>query len=278
MIVEAWLVSVFGTTGGKKILGIYVFNRDGEKLSFFLSLKRAFLFFGIGMGFFLPYVSLILPLFALFWRVRKKSFLWDMLVPDEVKSVKTTLLDKLLLIGFIVFMALGYFMTARAVLLYKGTDFAALENQLLEPYFEKIRPQLIQVLSEESVLSVQAAEKTMASLRVIQGQMQYQREEILLLKELMQKQIDKMPDTEWKRIRQNQTEAFFDDINGFLFAESMRIGLFENIVEFFTSAEKNKYTVTNGVPVFEDKEMKHQYDNYMMQLEAFLSLGMAGEN
>ena len=278
MIVEAFLVSIFGTTFGKRLLGVYVFNQNEEKLSFFNSLKRSFLFFGICMGFFLPYVSLLSPLIAFAWWLKKKNFPWDILVPDVVTPVNTTMLDKVVLTGFVLFMASGYFMTMKTALLYAGTDFDALENELLQPYFEDIRPQLVKALSEESVLSVSAARETMAALSSVQQQMQKRREEFVLVKEALQKQIDKMPNMEWKSIHQNQLNEFFNKIDLFLFAESMRIGLFENIMEFFSSEEKNKYTIVDGFPVFEDEEMMRQYDNYMTQLQTFLSLGVSEDN
>lgn len=278
MIVEALLVSIFGTTFGKRLLGVYIFSQNEEKLSFFNSLKRSFLFFGICMGFFLPYVSLLSPLIAFAWWLKKKNFPWDTLVPDVVISINTTLLDKVVLTGFVLFMASGYFMTMKTALLYAGTDFDALESELLQPYFEDIRPQLVKALSEESVLSVSAARETMAALSSVQQQMQKRREEIVLVKEALQKRIDKMPNVEWRHIHQDKLNDFFNKTDLFLFAESMRIGLFENLIDFFTSEEKNKYVMIDGSPVFEDEEMMRQYDNYMTQLQTFLSLGVSEDN
>ena len=66
-ITEALLICLFGTTIGKRLFGVRILSPDGEKLSFFRSLKRAFLVFGLGTGFFLPYVSLILPVIFTVW-------------------------------------------------------------------------------------------------------------------------------------------------------------------------------------------------------------------
>ena len=80
-----------------------------------------------------------------------------------------------------------------------------------------------------------------------------------------------MPIEELRRIRQKQLDAVMTKMNNFLFADSMRVSLFENILDFFKSAEKNKYVLVNGRPVFQDPEMRRQYDNFMTQLQTFLS-------
>ena len=131
---------------------------------------------------------------------------------------------------------------------------------------------MIRVLSEESVLSPEAAVQTGRSLKRIQKMLQYQKEDLILIKDRLQQRIDKMPIEELRRVRQKQLDAVMTKMNNFLFAESMRVSLFENILEFFKSAEKNKYVLINGRPVFQDPEMTRQYDNFMTQLQAFLSL------
>lgn len=277
LFVEAFQISFFATTAGKRLLGIYVFDQNGEKLSFLKSFKRAFLVFAVGMGLFLPYISLFFPLCVLVWSVKRKTFFWDLVVPDDVRFLKTTLIDKIVLICFMIFLASGYFATARVAFLYREPDFTSLENSILTPYFEKIRPQMVQALSEESVLSPQAAEQTAKELSEIQQHLQYQREEIILLKDSVQTQFDKMPEGGWKKLRQEQTDLFFEKLDRFLFTESMRVGLFENILDFFKSEERNKYKIIDGRPVFEDPEMMRQYDNYMMQLQIFLTSALPEE-
>lgn len=278
LFIEALLISCFATTTGKRLTGIYVFGQNGEKLPFLKSFKRAFLVFGVGMGLFLPYISLILPAYVFFRAVKGKSIPWDSAVPDDVRFVKTTLADKIVLACFLIFLASGYFVTARIAFLYREPDFASLENNILTPYFEEIRPQMVRALSEESVLSPQAAEQTAEALSAIQKRLQYQREEIILLKDAVQTQVDKMPEGGWKKRRQDQADLFFEKLDRFLFTESMRVGLFENILDFFKSEEKNKYQIINGRPVFEEAEMARQYDNYMTQLQIFLTSVPAAEN
>lgn len=271
VFVEAVLISVFATTIGKRLTGIYVYGSDGKKMPFLFSLKRAVLVFGAGMGFFLPYVSLVLPIYAFYRLVKYKTVFWDMVSDSTVKAVKTTLLDKLLLVAFAVFLLTGYLLTVRTAFVHREPDFAVIEDSVLTSYFDDIRPQMIRALSEESVLSPEAAVQTGRSLKRIQKMLQYQKEELILIKDQLQQRIDKMPIEELRRTRQKQLDAVMTKMNNFLFAESMRISLFENILEFFKSAEKNKYVFVNGRPVFQDPEMRRQYDNFMMQLQTFLS-------
>ena len=270
VFMESFLISSFGTTAGKRLTGIRVFDGNGEKLSKARSFKRAFLVFAMGMGFFAPYISLVAPVIAGVWFLKYKTFPWDKAVSGKVERVKTTTADKIVLAGFILFLASGYFMTARVAYLYRAPDFAELEEKILSPYYENIRPQLVRVLSQEAPLTPESADNAIKALQDVQGQIQYQKDEILLIKDALFQRLDKMPDGEWKRARQDQADSFFDKANNFLFVESMRVGLFENILDFFRSAEKNKYEMVDGQPVFDDEEMNRQYDNYMVQLQNFL--------
>ena len=60
------------------------------------------------------------------------------------------------------------------------SDFSAIEESILTSYFNDIRPQMVQILSEDSVLSPEAAEQTAASLKVIQEMLQYQKEDVCI--------------------------------------------------------------------------------------------------
>lgn len=270
VFVESVLVSSFGTTAGKRLTGIRIFNENGEKLSKTRSFKRAFLVFAMGMGFFAPYVSLAAPFIAAVWFFKYGTFPWDKAVSGKVEPVKTTPADKIVLACFVLFFGFGYFMTVRIAYLYREPDFAGLEEKILSPYYESIRPQLVRVLSQEAPLTPESADNAVKALRDIQGRMQYQKDEVLLIKDAVLQRFDKMPEGEWKQLRQEQVDDFFDKADNFLFVESMRIGLFENILDFFKSAEKNKYELIDGQPVFADEELNRQYDNYMVQLQNFL--------
>ncbi len=274
IFVEAALISIFATTAGKKLLGIYVFAPDGKKLSYPSSLKRSFLAFGAAIGCFLPYISFILPVYAFYRLVKYKAVFWDLAAPSIVRQVKTTLLDKILLTVFILFMLTGYFMTARTAMIYRAMDFGIIEEEVLSSYFNDIRPQMLQALSENSVLSPEAAVQTLRSLKQVQKKLQYQKEELLLIQDMLQQRIDRMPVSEMRQVRQRQLDVFMGKMNSFLFAESMRVSLFENIVGFFKSKDKNVYEFVNGRPVFQDSEMARQYDNFMIQLQSFLSFPM----
>ena len=240
VFVEALSISMFATTVGKRLLGIRIYGFDGKNLKFFPSLKRAFLVFGAGMGFFLPYVSLILPLYALYRLAKHRNVFWDMVSSSTAEAVKTTWSDKVLLIAFILFLLTGYFLTVRTAFIHRAPDYAAIEDGALTVYFDEIRPLMVQALSEEAVLSPAAAIQTGRSLEQVQKLLQYQMEELVLIKDQLQQRIDKMPIEELRQLRQDQLNEVVFKVNSFLFAESMRVSLFENILTFFKSAEKNK--------------------------------------
>ena len=270
LFVEASLVSSFATTAGKRLLGIYIFDQNEKKLSFGHSLKRSFLVFGVGLGFFLPYVSLVLPICVIFWIVKRRSVPWDTIAQDVVACVKPTVTDKVLLTCFVAFLATGYFITLRIAFLHREPDFSVMEESIFTSYTEEIRPQLVQTLSEEAVLTPQAAAQAIEELSKIQLQLQHKKEELDLMNNKLQKQFDKMSIRELKEYRQNQLNTVFKKLDSFLFSEKMRISLFESILEFFKSARE--YTIVDGFPVFKDTEAARQYDNYMMQLQTFLLL------
>ena len=275
VFVEAFLIAKFSTTFGKRLLGIRVFDENGKLLSFKASLKRAFLVFGAGTGFFLPYISLILPFYVMYHFLKYKTVFWDMVCRCRPQFVKTTLIDKLLLIAFIIFVSGGYILTARVAYVHREPDFAAIENNMMTIYFENIRPKMVDVLSEESVLTPVKAENTIRALKQVQKLIDEQKNELLLIKEGLRLEVEKMPLGEIRSIRQRQIDAFFFQWERFLFSESIRISLFENILNFFKSEENAQYQVIDGRPVFNDPELRRQYDNYMIQLQTFLSLPMS---
>ena len=278
VFVEAFLISSFSTTAGKRLLGIYVFDQNENKLSFGRSLKRSFMVFGAGMGFFLPYVSLVLPVCVMLLFIKRRFILWDKAIGDVVEYVKPTVANKVLLAGFIVFLITGYSITLRIAFLHRELDFTAVKESVSVPYWKEIHPQLVELLSEETVLTPQAAEQAVEKLSEFQQTLQRISEELAPMKDNLQKQLDKMTIQELKDYRQNQLDTVFGELDSFLFSKKMRIGLFENALEPFKSAEKNKYTLVDGQPVFEDEEMRRQYDNYMTQLQTFLTLSMPGSN
>ena len=228
----------------------------------------------MGMGFFAPYVSLAAPFVSVVWFLKNKVLPWDAAVSAGTERVKTTLADKIVLTCFLLFLASGYFMTARIAYLYRAPDYAGLEEKVLAPYYEEIRPRLVRTLSPEAPLTPENAEEAIKTLRDVQEKIQYQKDEILLMKDAVLQRFEKMPESGWRHIRQEQAEIFFNRLDRFLFSEGMRIGLFENILGYFRSPERNGYEIVDGRPVFRDAEMNRQYDNYMIQLQSFLLSGV----
>ena len=271
--VEAALLNSFATTAGKKLTGVYVFDAEGKKLSYRSAWKRSFLVFGMGMGFFLPYISLILPACTAILFFRRKGVFWDKSLACSVKCVKTSLWDKMLLAGFLCFLAAGYFLTVRMAYLHREPDFDAIRNNVLSDYFENIRPQMVAALSPEAVLTPRAAVQAGKRMETVQKLLQEKSDELSVIKTELQKRLDKMSINDLKRMRERQLKAVLAELDSFLFSEKMRAGLFESMLNAFQSEEKNKYTLVDGVPVFQDEGMKRQYDSYMTQLQIFLSLG-----
>lgn len=64
-VCEAMLVSIFGTTVGKSLMGIRVTLQSGRKLSLPRSVLRSFLSFVVGMAALIPVVSLIAMAYAM---------------------------------------------------------------------------------------------------------------------------------------------------------------------------------------------------------------------
>ena len=276
--VEAALVSKFATTAGKRLTGVFVFASDGNKLSYPASLKRSFLVFGAGMGFFMPYVSLIFPIYASIRLCRRKTAFWDRTVPDRVDCVKTTWLDKTLLTGFFLFLGAGFFLSVRMSHLYRQPDFVALEDNILGIYFEEIRPQAIQALSAETVLTPRSAKEAAEKMEEIQRSVHMQRAVLARFKADMQKRIDQTSDPDLRQKWQERLNASFSRLDSFLFSEKMRFELFGSILTRFESEEMNKPEFVDGRPVFKDAKMNRQYDQYMVQLQLFLSSDLPQED
>ena len=78
IILEALLLSIFGTTPGKKLLGISILSIEGDPMpSFGRALSRAFSVTVLGMGCFLFPFNIIMMLVAFFMHRRRGITLWD---------------------------------------------------------------------------------------------------------------------------------------------------------------------------------------------------------
>lgn len=266
--IEAALVSIFKTTAGKAMLGIYVTRENGDRLDFAQSIKRAVAVFGAGMGCFLPYASLFLPFYALYRLVRYGSLFWDAGV--SVACVATTRTTKAVLIAFLAFLTIGYGLTARVLWLSRDIDLPKIEDRFARTFFDGIPPKMLDALSENSILSAEAAEKTAADLAQIQTMLKQASEELARGKEKARLRIARIPAAELRAIRNNALDDFVARADSFLFAESMRVSLFESIIAPFKDADRNRPVFINGRPHYDDAELNRQYDNFMANLQAFL--------
>lgn len=82
-------ISNTGTTPGKWIMGVRVLRaEDGKRAGFFTALGRGLWVFAIGMGFFIPMVSLICMVQARSHLVRNGSMSWDKSLKLDVTHTK----------------------------------------------------------------------------------------------------------------------------------------------------------------------------------------------
>lgn len=269
---EAVLISLFGTTFGKRLAGIRVLDENGNRLALYLSLKRAFLVFGAGMGCFLSYISLLFPILGCYGLVKYRTTVWDKYTPAVVFVEKTTVIDKLVLAVFMTFLASGYLLTVRS-LTRPPPDLSFIEDMFATAYSEKIRPVMLEALSENTLLYPDQVAAAGQTLQTVQKMIDHENRSFARIHNGIQDRIDAMPFGPARRRQQEALNILTDRVGSFLFTESIRASLFENILGFFQSAE-NKYQMVDGRPVFTDETLARQYEIYMMQLEAFLSEGL----
>ncbi|MCL4245930.1 MAG: RDD family protein [Candidatus Dadabacteria bacterium] len=83
--VEAALISVYGTTPGKYLLGIHVADSEGRKPGIAQSLRRSLRVWAMGIGMALPIVGLVAQFLG--WRALKRHGVapWDRLSRTEVE-------------------------------------------------------------------------------------------------------------------------------------------------------------------------------------------------
>ncbi len=77
-LIEAYMISHWAATPGKALLGIRVLGQDGEPLSYSPSVRRSLGVFVIGLGCFLPFLQLILPIMAYFYLKQHGRTFWDL--------------------------------------------------------------------------------------------------------------------------------------------------------------------------------------------------------
>ncbi len=78
LILEAWMLSTWGTTPGKALMGIRVTTiGDAPRLGFMRALMRALTIFTLGMGLMIPYLLPIMLAFE-YWMLRRRGITpWD---------------------------------------------------------------------------------------------------------------------------------------------------------------------------------------------------------
>lgn len=113
--VEAALISAYGTTPGKYLLGIHVTDSDGHRPGLAQSLRRSLRVWGMGMGMALPIIGLVMQ--ALGYRALKRHGIspWDRLSRTEVEHFDYHILSPIF-----------YFFTAAALIFLAGVLGAAM--------------------------------------------------------------------------------------------------------------------------------------------------------
>ncbi len=269
---EAFFIFCFKTTFGKKLFGIFIVDENEKNLSYLQALKRSFLVFGAGFGFFTPVISLILPFYGLYRIASNKPVFWDIKSNAKIIYQKPCFLDKLVLVLFVSFLVMGWLSTAKQVLKPRQMNFSLIQNSVLDPYNEMIRPKMLAALSLEAVLTPENAKKSLQTLKDVKDLIQIQRISFFLLRNEVQEQINKTSNHEVRLSRQRQLDDISKQTEDFLFAESLRVDLFENILSFFEKAEENQILLEEGNLSFKDKETEQQYNAYLFQLQAFLTM------
>lgn len=113
--VEAALISVYGTTPGKYLLGIHVADSEGRRPGIVKSLRRSLGAWAMGMGMALPIVGLVAQFLG--WRALKRHGVapWDRLSHTTVEHFDYHVLSPIL-----------YFFTLSALIFLAGALGAAM--------------------------------------------------------------------------------------------------------------------------------------------------------
>lgn len=265
---EAFLISRNGATPGKKMLGLRVTDANGGNIPFKTSLKRSFLVFAAGMGFFLPVISFVCPLYAFFRLSVKRMTWWDKKCGTN-ETVSKVPLHSLLFLAVFYLLLLGGCLLTLKTLTRIQVNLDAVEENVVVSYMQEVQPILAEALSEDALLTPESVRKTADELGQIQEIIRKYQDEYALLQAKLQEQIDAYPLGETRARYQENLNAQSDRLKLFWFVQSIRISMFENIIGFFKSAE-GQYEFKDGAPVFKDPELMKQYENYMQQLNALI--------
>ncbi|CCZ21726.1 rDD domain containing protein [Acetobacter sp. CAG:977] len=262
-VVEAACVARFGTTVGGKLTGISILTKNGEKLSFKASLKRAYLVYAVGLGCFLPVLSLLCLLVTVVLAIKGKEFLWDAKSSANVQSEKSSLFAKIILTLFYILLFAGVGFAAKNT--YNLFNQSNVENVIFMQYWEDSRPIMEEIISEEAFASPENVKKTAENLKKLQQLiLKYHQDYDDLYLEQLQS-IKDIPSPEEKVRVFHEIDARSEALRMHWFAQSLRLSMLENIVAFFDEAN-GKYHFENGQPVFDDPDLMQAYQNFILQI------------
>ncbi len=84
-LIEAYLISQWGTTAGKALLGIHITDAEGKLLSYRASLRRSLGVYVLGMGCYLPVIMLVAMMFGFHGLWKKRRNFWDVTAESYVQ-------------------------------------------------------------------------------------------------------------------------------------------------------------------------------------------------
>lgn len=261
-LIEAFEISRFGTTVGAKMLGLSVANAEGKNLSFKTSLKRAYLVYAVGLGCFLPLISLICPLVMLYFAVKGKEMPWDKRTASVVRAEKPSLAAGICLVVFYAVLLTGFGFSVKT---FRDMNRMSIENEVLLEYWEESKPIMEEIISQDAFSTPENVAKTAENLKKLQQLIVKYHEyyDGLYVKQL--EDIKKLPDSADKVGTFHEIDARSEALRMHWFAQSMRLSMLENIVSFFSEAN-GKYHFENGQPVFDDPELMRAYQTFVAQI------------
>ena len=248
-LVEAALLCKFGATVGKKLFGIRVLSVNGS-LRFSQALKRSYGVFVLGMGAFLPAVSLIAPVIAFVVLIKRRKTPWDSWAQTEAEACKTSVFTKILAVGFYVFLLFGSSMTVQYAL-DRELHLQETGEGLEQAYLETLRPLIVETLSPEAV---EKPHETRLKLEEFQASLMQKRREANAVYDGIEARIFALPSERMRVPYLMELAAYRERTNRFFFAESIRLSLFEKLFAEMENAS----------------DAAALRDTYMSQLEAYL--------
>lgn len=263
VFVEASLICLFKTTLGKWLAGLTVTDENGEKLTYKASLRRAWTVFFKGMWLFLPYISLIAPLFWLYRYCRVKSFAWD--DSSRVQTGNFPIAFKIVLLIFYATIAYGMISTYR-----QAASFPDLpdENAFLQSYSMALEPYGKNIFDADKLNSMEQIDSSLADLQKgFEITKAFQDKYLQEQDEFMQK-VAKISDPKAQQMFTAAIEAQKRRVMMFSMLQQIRLSLQTKIMEFFKESF-GKYKIVDGEPVFDSPELQERFLSYVEQTEEF---------